>query len=84
MKTTNRIQFLPQTGENVIILDGLEFGFPRWQLDEIKELWENGNDISFIAKRQGRKPDEVFLAIFHLSRLKQTTRKLDWKEWMAC
>ncbi|WP_062513977.1 hypothetical protein [Halobacillus sp. KGW1] len=74
MKTLRKDTFLPKTGENVIILDNLEFGFPKGQLEEIREDWEAGIDIEQIKFKQQRPADEIFLALFHLARLGKIKR----------
>ncbi|WP_181350504.1 hypothetical protein [Thalassobacillus sp. CUG 92003] len=69
MNTTSISTSLLKPGEkNVIILDNIEFGFPEWQLKAIQDDWEEGLDVESIAKKQKRKWEEVFLALFHLAR----------------
>lgn len=50
------------------VLEDLELAFPKWQLDEITEHWENGAELDYIAKKFKRQVDEVFLALFHQAR----------------
>jgi hypothetical protein len=65
--------------DNVIILDELEFIFPRWQLDEITEMWNDGMELEEIAKIQRRDAREVFLALFHQADKNKVTRAFAYR-----
>lgn len=63
---TDKKPFLEQEGSNVIILDDLEFGFPKWQLNKIQELHNNGVHYQNISIEVKRCPYEVMLALIHM------------------
>ncbi|MCM3739206.1 hypothetical protein M3210_02875 [Oceanobacillus luteolus] len=54
--------------DNVIILDDLEFVFPKEQLEAITNAFNEGLEVEEIAKLHKRHQDEVFLALFHQAR----------------
>lgn len=60
----------------VILLEDLEFAFPKHELNELCNDWNTGTDIELLAKRYKRDVDEVFLALFHLARLGKITRPI--------
>lgn len=63
--TVTYAPILEQTGDNVILLEDLEFGMPREQLEEITDLYNNGWDFQDIAKEVKRNRYEVLLALIH-------------------
>ena len=52
----------------VIVLDSLEFAFPKYQLQEISDAWNEGIELDDLASRYKRPMDEIFLALFHQAR----------------
>lgn len=60
----------------VILLDSLEFAFPKHQLDQIADEWNAGMDLELLSKKYKRVIDEMFLALFHLSRQGKIKRPL--------
>ncbi|WP_163526645.1 hypothetical protein [Halobacillus ihumii] len=75
MNTIAKNTYLPKTGNNVIILEELEFGYPEKQLKEIQDDWNDGVELEQIAWKQKRPADEIFLALFHLGRKGKIKRK---------
>lgn len=69
---------LKQTGANdyEILLEDLEFAFPKHQLADLCNDWNAGADIELLAKRYKRDIDEIFLALFHLARKKKIKRPI--------
>lgn len=60
----------------VIVLEDLDFVWERNELNQIAKMWSEGKYLRDIAFETDRKDDEVFLALFHLSRAgKITSRK---------
>lgn len=58
---------LPEIGADnyVILLEDLEFGMDKQQLQEITDLHNNGVDFQDIAKQVKRNPYEVLMALIH-------------------
>lgn len=67
MNTNHRASMLKKTRarDNEIILDDLEFNFPKQQLESITDAFNNGRSIKKIAKYHKRKVEEVNLALYH-------------------
>lgn len=63
---TSRKSVLDCDGENEIIFDDAEFGFPKRQLDEIQRLHNNGVHYQDISEKVQRCPYEVVLALLHM------------------
>jgi hypothetical protein len=59
----------------VIVLENLNFIFDESELNEINELWDKDSSLTDIAEYFKRDPDEIFLALFHLSREKKIKRR---------
>lgn len=59
-----------------IALDGLEFAFPKYQLEEIKELHNEGKNFNQISKLVKRNRYEVVIAILHLTRKGHAMRSI--------
>ncbi|MBB6446492.1 hypothetical protein [Bacillus benzoevorans] len=55
----------------VIVLEGLDFIFDRYELREIVEMWKKGFSVYYMSEYLEREPDEIFLALLHLSRNKR-------------
>lgn len=69
MNTAN-VHFIPKLNQTrmrdyVFVLEDFELAFPKSQLEEITDDWNNGTDIELIAKQQKRPIEEIFLALFH-------------------
>lgn len=64
---TNRNAYVEMDGaiENVIALDGLEFNFPKCQLEEITNLHNEGLNYKQISKEVSRNEYEVIIALLH-------------------
>ncbi|WP_051681322.1 hypothetical protein [Virgibacillus alimentarius] len=78
--TSRRIPILPKTGDYVYCLEDLELAFPVDQLKEITNMWNEGSEIEFIAKKYRRDMDEVFLALFHQARRRKTKRPFAFRK----
>jgi hypothetical protein len=58
----------------VIVLEEMNFVWDEPELEEMAQMWESGSSVFQIAKHfNGRDPDEVFLALFHLARQEKIT-----------
>lgn len=82
---TTKAYFAPllkQTGieDYVFVLEDLELAFPKDQLQEITDQWNDGMDLELIAKLQQRDIREVFLALFHQADKKQVTRPFAFRK----
>lgn len=53
-------------GEYEIALDGLEFCFPKKQLEEIKKLNHEGYSYKHISEKVKRNEYEVIIALLHI------------------
>jgi hypothetical protein len=62
--------FLEPRDDYIILLDDLEFGMSKEQLNRILELHNKGWKFEKIAKFENRDPYEVICALLHLSRSK--------------
>jgi hypothetical protein len=62
------------------ILDDLELAFPKEQLQQITDDWNSGMELEFVAKKNRRMPEEVFLALFHQARNKKVTRPFAYRK----
>lgn len=51
--------------DHVILLDTLEFGMPKSQLEEITELHNRGWGFEEISEEVRRNPYEVIVALLH-------------------
>ncbi len=73
---------LPQASKRdyTIILDDLEFVFRKEQLEEIKDMHNDGMWVTDIARRIRRNEYEVLLAIVHLHIKNKLTRELAFRE----
>lgn len=60
--------------DNEIILEDLEFCFPKYQLADIKMYHNQGKSISYISKVVKRNEYEVLLALLHFHRKRELTR----------
>lgn len=78
--TVTYAPILEQTGDNVILLEDLEFGMPREQLEEITHLHNNGWDFQEIAKEVKRNPYEVIIALLHQVRQGRKMRPLAFRK----
>ena len=56
------------SGEIVTLFDDLVIDFSQEMLDEILIQYNTGYSPEEIAEYTKRDPDEIFLALFHLSR----------------
>lgn len=65
-----RFDLLKPTGRknNVILLENLEFGMSRSQLNQITDLHNSGMRFEEISKKVERDPYEVVLALLHQAR----------------
>lgn len=62
---------LPENESKVLFDDKLiDFGFPKWQLERILELWRYGKSVTYISKSVRRNHHEVFMALYQF-----------WMEW---
>lgn len=59
------VNYLPRTGNNVILLEDLEFAMPKDQLEDITKLHNDGINFQDIAKEVKRHPYEVIIALLH-------------------
>lgn len=82
MNTLNWAPVLKQTRarDYEFILDDLELAFPKDQLNQITDDWEAGMELEFIAKKNKRMPEEVFLALFHQARKKKIKRPFAYRK----
>ena len=73
--------FLEPRDDYVILLDDLEFGMSKEQLNRILELHNKGWSFERIAKWENRDPYEVIIALLHISRgkPKQIKRPLAYR-----
>jgi hypothetical protein len=62
--------FLEPRDDYIILLDDLEFGMSKEQLNRILELHNKGWKFEKIARFENRDPYEVICALLHLSRSK--------------
>lgn len=62
--------FLEPRDDYIILLDDLEFGMSKEQLNRILELHNKGWRFEKIARFENRDPYEVICALLHLSRSK--------------
>lgn len=69
-----------RTRDYEFILDDLEFAFPKEQIQQITDDWEAGMELEFIAKKNKRMPEEVFLALFHQARKKKIKRPFAYRK----
>lgn len=70
MNTLDRARFdlLNPDEENIILLNNLEFGMSRSQLNKITKLHNDGIRFEEISKQVKRDPYEVILALLHQAR----------------
>lgn len=55
-------------GEKYIhLFEDLELLSTPEQLQQIRDEWESGRDIGYIAKKERRKPLEIFFCLLHLA-----------------
>ncbi len=64
----------------VFILEDLELAFPVEQLELITNQWNAGMELEDIAKWHKRKPEEVFLALFHQAMENKVTRAFAYRK----
>lgn len=65
--------------ETVILLEDLEFGMTRGQLNKITRLHNAGMDFKEISQEVKRNPYEVILAILHQTRQGKGIRPLAYR-----
>lgn len=84
MNTTNAqiVPLIKQTGmrDYEFILEDLELAFPKSQLEEITELWNEGKSFELIVQKYKRHEDEVFLALFHQHRQGKINRPFAFRK----
>lgn len=70
MNTLDQKKFdsLDPNEENIILLDSLEYGMSKKQLDRITKLHNSGMKFEEISKKVERDPYEVVLALLHQAR----------------
>lgn len=59
----------------VIVLDGLDFLWDRPELNELAFLWKKNFSVYYMAEYFERDPDEILLALLHLSRSGRIERR---------
>ncbi len=64
-----------------IALLELDFSWKRETIEEVKELWEEGYIINYIADKLNREGDEVFLLLMDLARKGEIEKRKNgiWK-----
>jgi len=65
--------------DNIIILEDLEFSFPREQLEKITELHNEGLSVEDISIEVRRNEYEVLLAIVHQHRQNKIKKELAYR-----
>jgi hypothetical protein len=64
----------------VIILDDVEFGWKKKDIENVIKMWRAGVSFSRICKQLERHDDEVFLLLLHLAR-NNSIKKRDGFVW---
>lgn len=66
-----RTPMIEQTGrkDHVILLDELEFGMSKGQLETITKMHNEGMDFQDISKEVKRNPYEVIVALLHQAKI---------------
>lgn len=59
----------------VIVLDGLDFLWDSEELREVALMWKKGFSIYYMSEYLKRDPDEILLALMHLSRVGRITSR---------
>lgn len=82
---TTKAHAIPRIKENrsrdyEFVLEDYELAFRKDQLEEITDMWNNGAELEFIAKKHKRMPEEVFLALFHQSIKNKVTRAFAYRK----
>lgn len=68
--------FLREPRKNrIVVLDDLDFVFDEGELMDIKEMWEQELSIYYMGTYFDRDPDELLMAIIHLSREEKINRR---------
>lgn len=80
MKTNQRcnIALFPESRwrDNVVLLEELEFGMTKQQLESIQISHNEGMQVVEIAESENRNIYEVIIALLHLKRAKKLNKKL--------
>jgi predicted Rossmann fold nucleotide-binding protein DprA/Smf involved in DNA uptake len=67
-KVSKDMLLKPARKNRIVILEEMNFVFDEPELTEIAGMWQEGKHINCIAKHFDREPDEMLLALLHLSR----------------
>lgn len=61
---------------HTIVLENANFFWRNADLGELKKMWKNNYSISYMNDYFNRSdPDEIFLALLHLSRMNQIGKR---------
>lgn len=70
-KLAHKLELREARMNRVIVLEDLDFLWDRSELREIVQMWQKNFSLHYMAEYLEREPDEIFLALLHLSRNKR-------------
>jgi hypothetical protein len=66
---------IPARKNRIIVLEEMNFVWDKHQLNELSEMWADGESIEGIAEHFDRDPDEILLALIHIAREDKITAR---------